>query len=155
MFEQVNFAETPRYRASRTDGPDLLKNVVQTISRTLKESRGDFNQLTIVERNVQRTDIFDSYFTNDGIDGFFANVPLPEVWRETEDALRAVGAASVAEVFRRACTAHIAAEQLEDEDERNQAFLALKIFKREINNLGIDLEEVLRQYVDRNYPWLD
>ena len=148
-------AKTPRYRASRSAGPDLLMNVVRTISKTLKESRGDYNQLTPVERHVQRVDVFDSYFTNDGLDGFFANVPLPEVWLETEDALEAVGAAPVAEVLRRARAAYTAAEELEDEDERNRAFLALKAFKREINGLGIDLEEVLRRYVDRNYPWLD
>lgn len=148
-------AETPRYRASRADGPDLRMNVVLTLNKTLKESRGDYSQLTMVERHVQRVDIFDSYFTNDGIDGFFANVPLPEVWQETEDGLEAVGAAPVAEVLRRARAAHIAAEMLEDEDERNQAFLALDVFAREIRRLKIDLEEMLRRYVDRNYPWAD
>src|SRR5688572_4004571 len=109
-----NAAETPRYRASRADGPDLRMNVVQTISKTLEESRGDYRQLTLVERHVQRVDIFDSYLTNDGIDGFFANVPLPEVWQETEEALDAVGAAAVAGVLRRARDAYIAAEALED-----------------------------------------
>jgi hypothetical protein len=104
---------------------------------------------------VQRVDVFDSYFTNDGLDGYFANVPLPEVWRETEEALEAVGAAPVAEVFRRARSAYIAAEGLEDEGERNRAFLALDAFRREINALGVDLEEVLRGYLDRNYPWPD
>jgi hypothetical protein len=42
MDERSDFAETPRHRASRADGPDLLKNVVRAISRTLKESRGDY-----------------------------------------------------------------------------------------------------------------
>ena len=130
-------------------------NVVRAISKTLKESRGDFSQLTMVERHFQRADIFDSYFTNDGIDGFFANVPLPEVWQETEEALEAVGVAPVAEVLRRARAAYIAAEALEDEDERNRAFLALDVFGREIRRFGIDLEEVLRQYVDQHYPWAD
>lgn len=154
-LRRADSINTPRYRAARSDGPDLLRNVVRTISKTLKESRGDYSQLTLVERHVQRADIFDSYFTNDGFDGFFANVPLPEVWQETEDALDAVGAAPVAEVFRRARSAYIAAEKLEDEDERNRAFLDLGAFRREIVGLGIDLEEVLRRYVDRNYPWLD
>lgn len=148
-------AETPRYRASRADGPDLRMNVVRTISRTLKESRGDYRQLTMVERHVQRVDIFDSYLTNDGIDGFFANVPLPEVWQETEEALEAVGAAAVADVLRRARSAYLAAEALGDEGERDQAFLALKVFKREINRLNVDLEEAIKQYVDRVYPWAD
>ena len=148
-------AETPRYRALRGDGPDLRMNVVRSISQTLKESRGDYSQLTMVERHVQRVDIFDSYFTNDGIDGFFANVPLPDVWQETEEALEAVGAAPVAEVLRRARAAYITAEALEDENERNQAFLALKVFKREITRLNVDLEEVIRQYLDREYPWAD
>lgn len=155
MDERADFAETPRHRASRSDGPDLLMNVVRAISKTLKESRGDYSRLTLVERHVQRADVFDSYFTNDGLDGFFANVPLPEAWQETEDALEAVGAAPVAEVFRTARSAYIAAEELEDEEERNRAFLALDAFRREIVGLRIDLEEVLRQYVDRNYPWLD
>ena len=33
---------------------------------------------------MQRVDVFDSYLTNDGFDGYFANVPLPEVWQDTE-----------------------------------------------------------------------
>lgn len=155
MSGHADSAKSPRYRAARADGPDLLKNVVQAISKTLKESRGDYSQLTPVERYVQRADVFDSYFTNDGIEGFFVNVPRPEVWQETEEALEAVGAAPVAGVLRRARAAYIAAEELEDEDERNRAFLALRAFRREINGLGIDLEEVLRQYLDRHYPWLD
>jgi len=154
-FGRADAPDTPRYRASRADGPDLRINVVHSVARTLKESGGDYSQLTLGERHVQRVDIFDSYVTNDGIDGFFANVPLPEVWDETQEALEAVGAASVAEVLRRARAAYIAAEALEDEDERNEAFLALKVFKREINRLNVDLEEVLRQYVDRYYPWAD
>ena len=154
-FGRADAPGTPRHRASRADGPDLRMNVVHMIARTLKESRGDYSQLTLVERHVQRVDIFDSYFTNDGIDGFFANVPLPEVWDETEAALQAVGAAPVAEVLRRARAAYVAAEALEDEDERNDAFLALKVFKREINQLNVDLEELIRQYVDREYPWTD
>ena len=153
MPEQDSFATTPRHRASRGDGPDLLRSVVQTIGRTLKESRGDFRQLTLVERHVQRTDIFDSYVSNDGLDGFFANVPLPEVWQETEHALKAVGAAPVAEIFRRARVAYVAAEELEDEGERNQAFLALDTFRRQIDDLGIELEQVLREYIDQHYPW--
>ena len=152
---QPEAAKTPRYRASRADGPDLRMNVVRTISKTLKESRGDFSQLTMVERHFQRVDIFDSYFTNDGIDGFFANVPLPEAWQQTIDGLDAVGAGPVAEVLRRARAAYVAAEALEDENELNHALLALDVFAREIRRFGIDLEEVLRQYVDRNYPWSD
>ena len=151
----ADYAKNPRYRAARADGPDLLKNVVRTISKTLKESRSDYGQLTLVERHVQRVDVFDSYFTNDGVDGFFANVPLPEAWQQTKEGLEAVGAAPVAEVLRRAQSAYVAAEKLEDEDECNQAFLALDKFKDEILRLEIDLEEVLRRYVDKNYPWLD
>ena len=64
-----------------------------------------------------------------------------------------MGAGPVAEVFRRARAAYTAAEGLEDEEERDRAFLALKVFRREIVGLGIDLEEVLRRYVDRFYPW--
>ena len=153
--ERADYADTPRHLASRSDGPDLLRNVVRAIGKTLKESRGDYARLTPVERRVQRVDVFDSYFTNDGLDGYFANVPLPEVWRETEEALEAVGAAAVAEVFRRARSAYIAAEELQDEEERNRAFLALNAFRREINALGINLEEVLRRYLDQNYPWPD
>ena len=153
--ERADHADTPRHLASRSDGPDLLMNVVRAIGRTLKESRGDYAQLTPVERRVQRVDVFDSYFTNDGLDGYFANVPLPEVWRETEEALAAVGAAAVADVFGRARSAYVAAEGLKDEEERNRAFLALGAFRREIRALGVDLEEVLRQYLDRNYPWPD
>ena len=146
---------TPRHRAARADGPDLLRNVVRAISKTLKESRGDYSQLTLVERHVQRADVFDSYFTNDGIDGFFANVPLPEAWQQTEDALVAIGAAPVADVLRRARSAYVEAEALEDEDERNRSFLALDVLSREILGLRIDLEELLRQYLDKNYPWAD
>lgn len=155
MFGRSDTPKTPRYRAARADGPDLLRNVVLTISKTLKESRGDFNKLTLVERHVQRVDVFDSYLGNDGVEGYFANVPLPEVWQETEDALEAVGAGRVADVMRRARSAYVAAEALEDEDDRNRAFLALKTFGREIRDLKIDLEEVLRRYLDRNYPWPD
>ena len=146
---------TPRYRAARADGPDLLMNVIRAIDKTLKETRSDYGQLAPVERHVKRVDVFDSYSTNDGFDGFFANVPLPEAWQETEDALVAVGAAPVADVLRRARVAYEAAEKLEDEDERNRAFLALDAFRRERVRLGIDLEDVLRQYVDKNYPWSD
>jgi len=153
--DRVTSAETPRHRAARADGPDLLMNVIRALDKTLKETRSDYGQLTSVERHVKRVDVFDSYSTNDGFDGFFANVPLPEAWQETEEALEAVGAAPLAEVLRRARAAYVAAEKLEDEDERNQAFLALDGFKREMRRLGIDLEEVLRQYVDRNYPWSD
>ena len=151
----MDYAKTPRYRAARADGPDLLRNVVRTISKTLKESRGDYSQLTPVERHVQRVDVFDSYVTNDGVDGFFANVPLPEAWQQTEEALEAVGAGPVAGVLRRARSAYVAAEALEDEDERNRAFLALDVYGREILDLQIDLEEVLRRYLDRHYPWPD
>ncbi len=154
-LEPDDLTKLPRYRAARSDGPDLRMNVVHAISKTLKESRGDYSQLSLVERHVQRVDVFDSYLTNDGIDGFFANVPLPEAWTETEDGLEAVGAGRVAEVLRRARSAYIAAEELEEEEERNLAFLALDSFRREISGLEIDVEEVLRQYVDRNYPWLD
>ena len=155
MNERADYVETPKHLALRSEGPDLLMNVVRAISKTLKESRGDYTRLTPVERRVQRVDVFDSYLTNDGFDGYFANVPLPEVWQETEGALAAVGAAPVAEVFRRARSAYVAAEELEDEEERDRAFLALDAFGREINALGVDLEEVLRQYLDRNYPWPD
>ena len=151
----MNNNDSPRYRASRADGPNLLLNVIRAIDKTLKESRGDYRQLTGVERHVKRVDVFDSYFGNDGIDGFFTNVPLPEAWQETEEALDAVGEPRVAEVLRRARVAYQAAERLEDEDERNRAFLALGVYRREILKLGVDLEEVLRGYIDRNYPWLD
>ena len=83
MTSGRNSAETPRYGAARADGPDLLMNVARAIGKTLKESRGDYSRLTPVERHAQRADVFDSYFTNDGFDGFFANVPLPEAWQET------------------------------------------------------------------------
>ena len=147
--------ETPRHRAARADGTDLLMNVIRSVDKTLQETRSDYGALTAVERHVKRIDVFDSYVTNDGFDGYFANVPLPEAWQETADALEAVGAAPVADVLRRARAAYEAAEALEDEDERNQAFLALNVFRREMRKLEIDLEEVLRRYVDQNYPWSD
>lgn len=155
MFGRATHPKIPRYRASRRDGPDLRENVVQAIGRTLRECKNDYNELTLVERNVQRVDIFDSYFTNDGLDGFFANVPLPEVWRETEDALRAFGAPAVADILHRAQLAYTAAESIEDPDAQNRAFLALNSFRREIRALDVDFEELIRRYVDRNYPWLD
>src|SRR5688500_19108275 len=68
---------TPRSRAARADGPDRLMNVIRTIDRTLKESRSDYGQLTPRERYVKRVDVFDSYSTNDGFDGFFRQRPAP------------------------------------------------------------------------------
>ena len=136
MNERADFAETPRHLASRSDGPDLLMNVVRAISKTLKESGGDYTRLTAVERRVQRVDVFDSYFTNDGLDGYFANVPLPKVWRETEEALGAVGATPVAEVFRKARLFYIdKEEEFALEEVLGPVYHTLDAFRREINAL--------------------
>ena len=112
------------------------------------------NPRTEVERTIHTANYLIAYLTNDGVGAYFAMYKEddPEM-TAAATAMRRIGADAVVPPLLRANAAHDAYCEAEDDDEVEQNYVRVSDeAEREIAALGLDLRELLRDFIRREYP---
>jgi hypothetical protein len=146
--------ELPVNRAKRSGGSSLADNVHQCIDLTRRTRREA--ALTAVESHFLNTYTIDSFVTNSGFNGYFEQYDNPDDWPDVVAALNAVGLTEAAQIMAEAMVANRARGDVADDADQptiNAWRNVLRDYDQRWFDLGLDLDRILSNYVEQNYPW--